>query len=84
MHQGDYDDERPYTSEACFGSTPRRESNVSSEKVVPVGFSLACDFGEKIRDDKVERTVAKNLVELGRRGIFDAADITDIKERCAL
>ena len=49
------------------------------KKVVPVGFSLACDFGEKIH-----RIVAKYLVELERREIFDAADITDIKKRCAL
>lgn len=54
------------------------------KKVVPVGFSLACDFGENIHDDKVERIVAKYLVELERREIFDAADITDIKKRCAL
>jgi len=54
------------------------------KKVVPVGFSLACDFGEKIHDDKVERIVAKYLVELERRECFDAADITDIKKRCAL
>jgi hypothetical protein len=32
----------------------------------------------------MERIVSKYLVELERRGIFDAADIADIKERCAL
>ena len=61
-----------------------REAFGALKKVVLVGFSLACDFGGKIQDDKAERTVAKYLVELERQGIFDAADIADIKEQCAL